>query len=140
LATDCNLDTVEITLQRIILAFFILILLAVHGIAPGSSRYCLMSSSPSCQNKVQINPEMSVPDCCSDECMTGESIVLPITELSASVGNSVEHQTNILLTNNSVFRQRVPSIVRVGSFSARRNGGPPIARVTQLAKLQIFLI
>jgi len=126
--------------RTLLLVILTLVIVSVHGIAPGSSRFCLMKTSPACQHKAPATAEISAPDCCSDGCMKGTKIDLPSTDLSVRADKSLKSLNPDLLIQIIAFNWAKTITAIQKQTYAQQSGAAPPSLGTQLAKLQIFLI
>jgi hypothetical protein len=127
--------------QKVLLTLFAIVLVAVHGIAPGSGKVCTMKAAMSCNRQLNSQTQMTAPDCCADECMTGSNINLPSTELSPQHEISAKKfQTEKVLNPSADLVE-----IRTFNFSQYQyannpGSGPPLQQMTRLAKLHILII
>jgi hypothetical protein len=133
--------------QRLFLSLFILIVIAVHGIAPGSARFCTMkeaSQAERCPQHVQSKSQFIESNCCGDECMKGSIIHLPTTELSPKL--RLELKNVNLITNSVLFTSLSSHLIADQSaidqsyFVGILSNNALENQQTRLAKLQTFLI
>ena len=133
----------ESPLRNVLVFTFALIILGVHGYAPGSGRFCLINktyTNGACDHKIATTTEISAPDCCSDECMIGSNVNLPSTELSPQneiAAKTFQAQTLLAVAN---FAAIPTSGVLQFYFSDNLGSSPPPSQMTRLAKLQILLV